>query len=128
MALLDQPSIGSSTKHLSDDYERRFMRLIHKPTNIYVLGERNSGTNYVAGVLKQAFVPPNNPDPTRKHEYFSSDIPILLHKHMFRHHLLNETELAEISSRTDILWLFAVRSPCEVGAAAVMAYSMTYIR
>lgn len=49
MALLDQPSIGSSTKHLSDDYERRFMRLIHKPTNIYVLGERNSGTNYVAG-------------------------------------------------------------------------------
>eukprot|EP00804_Cyclotella_cryptica_P027288 CCRYP_014393-RC/>CCRYP_014393-RC protein AED:0.43 eAED:0.43 QI:386/1/0.66/1/0/0/3/0/202 len=64
-------------------------------------------------VLRQAFDPPNEPDPTRKHEYFSSDIPVLLHKHMFRHFLLNETELDVISARTDILWLFAVRSPCE---------------
>lgn len=71
-------------------------------------------SSFTPPVLKQAFVPPNNPDPTRKHEYFSSDIPVLLHKHMFRHHLLNRTELAEISRRTDILWLFAVRSPCEV--------------
>ena len=65
-------------------------------------------------VLRQAFDAPNEPDQTRKHEYFSSDIPVLLHKHMFRHFLLNETELDVISMRTDILWLFAVRSPCEV--------------
>ncbi|KAL3787593.1 hypothetical protein HJC23_000081 [Cyclotella cryptica] len=64
-------------------------------------------------MISQAFDPPNEPDPTRKHEYFSSDIPVLLHKHMFRHFLLNETELDVISARTDILWLFAVRSPCE---------------
>jgi hypothetical protein len=49
--LLDRPCIGSSTKRLSpvEDNEQRFMRLLHKPSNIYVLGERNSGTNYVAG-------------------------------------------------------------------------------
>ncbi len=85
------------------------------PTNIYILGERNSGTNYAASILKKAFVPPNNiiDDPSRSHEAFSSDIPILLHKHMFRHSLLNETELREISTRTDILWILVVRRPCD---------------
>jgi hypothetical protein len=46
-------------------------------------------------------------------EKFSSGIPVLLHKHMFRHDLLNETELAEIKARTDILWVLVVRSPCD---------------
>ena len=32
---------------------------------------------------------------------------------MFRHSLLNETELAMVAQRTDILWLLVVRSPCE---------------
>lgn len=32
---------------------------------------------------------------------------------MFRHSLLDETELSIISNRTDILWILAVRSPCE---------------
>ena len=87
------------------------------PTNIYILGERNSGTNYAASILKKAFVPPNDndirSDPSRAHEAFSSDIPILRHKHMFRHSLLNETEIQEIAHRTDILWLLVVRRPCD---------------
>ncbi|KAL7440926.1 hypothetical protein ACHAXH_006950 [Discostella pseudostelligera] len=83
------------------------------PTNIYLLGERNSGTNYAASILKKAFIPPNHMDPSRLHEAFSSDIPILRHKHMFRHTLLNETELNEISRRTDILWILVVRRPCD---------------
>ena len=90
-----------------------FKRLKKPPSEIYVLGERNSGTNYAAAVLRKAFDPPNEVDPTRTHEYFSSNIPILKHKHMFTHSLLNEEELAEISNRTDILWILAVRSPCE---------------
>lgn len=87
------------------------------PTNIYILGERNSGTNYAASILKKAFVPPNKnniiDDPSRSHEAFSSDIPIFRHKHMFRHSLLNETEMQEISRRTDILWILVVRRPCD---------------
>ncbi|KAL7519990.1 hypothetical protein ACHAWX_004744 [Stephanocyclus meneghinianus] len=109
---LDQPD--TLRVHRIDVKERRHALLVEPPTNIYVLGERNSGTTFTAKVLRQAFDAPNEPDQTRKHEYFSSDIPVLLHKHMFRHFLLNETELDVISMRTDILWLFAVRSPCEV--------------
>ena len=32
---------------------------------------------------------------------------------MFRHSLMDEEEIAIISNRTDILWILAVRSPCE---------------
>ena len=32
---------------------------------------------------------------------------------MFRHDLLNKSELAEIKSRDDILWIMVVRSPCD---------------
>ena len=138
---LDRPSNGGTRVQRRENnvMEQRADRLTEPPTNIYVVGERNSGTTFTAGgnlfclvlcavdnkltftfstvsclpVLKKAFDPPNKPDGTRPHESFSSDIPVLLHKHMFRHHLLNETELEMISMRTDILWLFAVRSPCE---------------
>ena len=61
--------------------------------------------------LAEAFDPPNTMG--SKLERFSSGIPVLLHKHMFRHDLLNETELAEIKARTDILWVLVVRSPCD---------------
>ena len=91
----------------------KFAQSKDAPTNIYVLGERNSGTNYASATLRKAFTPPNKVNPTQTHEYFSADIPVLRHKHMFRHTLLNETELSEIASRTDILWIFAVRSPCD---------------
>ncbi|KAL7524519.1 hypothetical protein ACHAWF_001375 [Thalassiosira exigua] len=84
------------------------------PSEIYVLGERNSGTKYAASVLREAFHPPNKvASAAQVHEYFATDIPVLKHKHMFRHTLLDESELSEISNRTDILWILAVRSPCE---------------
>lgn len=74
-------------------------------------GERNSGTTFVSDTLAEAFDPPNFMG--SKLERFSSGIPVLLHKHMFRHDLLNETELTEIKARTDILWVLVVRSPCD---------------
>lgn len=78
---------------------------------IQKLGERNSGTTYVSETLAEAFDPPNTMG--SKLERFASGIPVLMHKHMFRHDLLNETELAEIEARTDILWILVVRSPCD---------------
>ncbi len=80
-------------------------------SNIYLLGERNSGTTYVSDTLVKAFNTPN--DLGSKAEYFGSGIPVLLHKHMFRHDLLNAKELAEIKDRDDILWVMVVRSPCD---------------
>lgn len=80
-------------------------------SNIYLLGERNSGTTYVSDTLVKAFNPPN--DLGSKAEYFSAGIPVLLYKHMFRHDLLNATELAEIKDQDDILWVMVVRSPCD---------------
>eukprot|EP00986_Skeletonema_menzelii_P019901 scaffold29536_cov160-Skeletonema_menzelii.AAC.2 len=80
-------------------------------SNIYLLGERNSGTTFVSDTLAKAFDPPNLLG--NKAEVFSAGIPVLLYKHMFRHDLLNATELAEIKRRDDILWVMVVRSPCD---------------
>ena len=44
-------TIGPGDQHPQPSYgdrEQRFTRLLQKPTDIYVLGERNSGTNYVS--------------------------------------------------------------------------------
>ncbi|KAL7490342.1 hypothetical protein ACHAW6_016164 [Cyclotella cf. meneghiniana] len=81
------------------------------PSIIYVLGERNSGTTFVSDTLAEAFDPPNSMGSNL--EKFSSGIPVLLHKHMFRHDLLNESELAEVKERRDIVWILVVRSPCD---------------
>ena len=84
---------------------------ITTPSKIYILGERNSGTTFVSNTLAAAFDPPNT---MGSHlEKFSSDIPVLLHKHMFRHVELDKKEIAEIKSRDDILWIMVVRSPCD---------------
>ncbi|KAL7448887.1 hypothetical protein ACHAWC_001005, partial [Mediolabrus comicus] len=83
-----------------------------KPSNIYLLGERNSGTTFVSNTLAKAFDSPNKLG--NKAELFSAEIPGgLLYKHMFRHDLLNAKELAEIKRRDDILWVMVVRSPCD---------------
>ena len=74
-------------------------------------GERNSGTTFVSNTLAEAFDHPNKIGSA--HEKFSSDIPVLLHKHMFRHDLMNEAELAEIKERKDIVWILVVRTPCD---------------
>ena len=108
-----QPIIIPATANLHQERIDRFSTLKKPPSEIYVLGERNSGTSYAARMLMKAFRPPNEVDPSRPHEYFSSDIPVLKFKHMFRHSLLDEAELSEISRRTDILWIMAVRSPCD---------------
>ncbi len=84
---------------------------ITTPSTIYVLGERNSGTTFVSNTLAKAFDPPNTMGSDL--EKFSSDIPVLLHKHMFRHDLLDKKELDEIRKRDDILWIMVVRSPCD---------------
>lgn len=81
------------------------------PSNIYLLGERNSGTTFVSDTLAKAFDPPSKLG--NRAEMFSADIPVLLYKHLFRHDLLNATELAEIKRRDDILWVMVVRSPCD---------------
>ena len=81
-------------------------------TSIYLLGERNSGTTFASKTLAGAFDPPNAMGSDA--EKFASGIPVLLHKHMFRHDLLDDdVELREIRGREDILWIMVVRSPCE---------------
>jgi hypothetical protein len=80
------------------------------PTSVYVLGERNSGTTFVSNTLGAAFDPPNEMGSNL--EWFSIDVPVLLHKHMFQHELLDKEELGEIKARDDILWIMVVRSPC----------------
>ena len=81
------------------------------PTSVYVLGERNSGTTFVSSTLAAAFDPPNEMGSML--ERFSIDVPVLLHKHMFRHDPLDMRELGEIKAREDILWIMVVRSPCD---------------
>ncbi|KAL7464636.1 hypothetical protein ACHAXS_004969 [Conticribra weissflogii] len=85
----------------------------NSPTSIYLLGERNSGTTFVSKTLAEAFELPHNFELESDADQFAIDIPVFLHKHMFRHELLNDTELSEIKSRPDILWIMVVRSPCD---------------
>jgi len=95
--------------------KRKFAGQKNPPSEIYILGERNSGTSYAASILRNAFNPPAPLDNTRQHEAFSIEMPVLKFKHMFRHSLLDETELRELSSypNTNIVWILAVRSPCD---------------
>lgn len=67
-----------------------------------ILGERTSGVSYATQVLQNAFG-----------KAASS------HRHIFRHELLDHSELNEISGRTDILWIMVVRSPCEWAEAMI---------
>ena len=85
-------------------FKHRFITLLY-------LGERNSGTTFVSNTLAKAFDPTNSMGSTL--EKFASGVPVLLHKHMFRHDLLNATEIEKIKARTDILWVLVVRSPCD---------------
>ena len=56
---VDQPdtSVDDQRRHRQDAKERRHARLIEPPTNIYVLGERNSGTTFTAkGLISPSFI------------------------------------------------------------------------
>ena len=79
------------------------------PTNIVVLGERTSGVNYAAEILGNAC----------SHSSLNSTISTILHKHIFRHDLLDHTELNDIAGRPDILWIMVVRSPCDWADALI---------
>jgi hypothetical protein len=92
------------------------------PSQIYLLGERNSGTNFVERILGRQIdkqhtrVPPL--DLSILHVFgtsftMSSDIPLFGLKHMFRHQPLNDTEVAFLQEATDLLWVLVVRNPCD---------------
>eukprot|EP01084_Bolivina_argentea_P013594 25515_1 len=80
---------------------------ISVPSHIYLLGERNSGTTFFENILTEAFSPNYTERPSR-------NIPIFGSKHMFRHNLLNITEINALTyNYTNILWMLAVRNPCD---------------
>lgn len=85
------------------------------PKRICLLGERNSGTNYVEKVLRQAFSPRYFCSSNRnsKYPYASGAVTTLRFKHMWRHFLFNESEIEQISNMDTILWIMVVRSPCD---------------
>jgi hypothetical protein len=83
---------------------------------IYMLGERNSGTNYIEGVLLNAFPRYRRPFVANQKRFpFASHIPVFRFKHMTnRQHQLNATELEVLAqTATDNMWLLVVRSPCD---------------
>jgi hypothetical protein len=99
-------------KTLSD-----FNRTMQRIRRIYLLGERNSGTNYIERILLNAFPENRRPFVPRDNKKFpfASHIPVFKFKHMMnRLYLLNATELEEIAQTVmNSLWLLIVRSPCD---------------
>ena len=98
-----------------------------KITTIHLLGERNSGTNYVEQVLKEAFYPlyathtgrlypfagtPNHTKVPLK-QPVNGRLPVFGFKHMFRHGLLSDAEMEELHRLDRILWILVVRNPCD---------------
>eukprot|EP00040_Diaphanoeca_grandis_P026749 m.150240 g.150240 ORF g.150240 m.150240 type:complete len:433 (+) comp30715_c2_seq5:233-1531(+) len=91
--------------------------------NVYLLGERNSGTNFVASVVGRHVenISVNALSSRPKFKVVSrfspsySHIPVLGYKHMFRGTLLNESELQTVreTSKNGALWLLVVRNPCD---------------
>jgi hypothetical protein len=81
---------------------------------IFLLGERNSGTNYIESTLWRAFPTYGREGAKAKNVWpFVWKIPVLNFKHMWRHGPMTEAEKEELSSTTtDAVWLLAVRSPC----------------
>lgn len=93
------------------------------PTQVYLLGERNSGTKFVESLLVRGlnkkhtrYMPANKSGSLGSFSFatwtLSTDIPIFGIKHMFRHSPLNQTELKYLTQATDILWIMVVRNPC----------------
>lgn len=83
----------------------------NKTNRIHLLGERNSGTNYIESILKTSLLEEKYGNFSLKYP-FASGIPVLDFKHMWRHDLLDSKELKIIEENQDSLWLLVVRSPC----------------
>lgn len=107
-----------------------YTRHDNPPKYLFLLGERNSGTNYIEKTLKNAFFPrysiTGNSSEKVAHYPFAgcspeahplqqqSCSPVFKFKHMFRHSLLSDREVQLLRERADaILWILAVRSPCD---------------
>lgn len=82
-------------------------------TKIRLLGERNSGTNYIERTLSIALEAryASNEDKS----FFSKGDPSFLgFKHMFRHYELTPSELQVlVDDYRHVLWIMAVRNPCD---------------
>jgi hypothetical protein len=73
------------------------------PTKIVVWGEKESGTDSILEVFRNAFT-----------------VNVEQHGLISRREVLNDEELESISSRKDVLWIIAVRSPCEWAEAMII--------
>merc|ERR1711959_552154 len=84
---------------------------------IKILGERNSGTNFLEKILVPAFHPHYSNNNGRFPFAEGPDFGPFGGKHMFRHKLLSQEELELLAGPKyqDVLWLLAVRSPCDWG-------------
>jgi len=78
---------------------------------VVLLGERNSGTNFVESILKRSL--------HRRYQNgyagsypFASKIPVVSFKHMFRHDALSGAEIARIVAERNTLWILQIRDPC----------------
>lgn len=81
---------------------------------IILLGERNSGTNYLAkSLLSSAFQ--KYGEGNDKDRFGAQNIPVFEFKHMFFQNgqLPNATQLQQLAEHDEILWLLQLRSPCE---------------
>ena len=84
--------------------------------SIYLLGERNSGTNFIEQTLFQAF--PQYATSNHSRYPYSFQVPVLGYKHIWRpqHSLLTATELETFSTTVESnhgLLVLVVRRPCQ---------------
>lgn len=77
---------------------------------IVLLGERNSGTTFMERLLTKSVH--NKYRISAKIPFFSSNIPILSYKHMWRHDLLSDKELEQIAALHSTLFILQMRNAC----------------
>jgi len=83
-------------------------------TKIRLLGERNSGTNYIESVLSAALETRYASTKNNLSPFSGGDPNFLSFKHMFRQSDLTPSELQVlIDDYRHVLWIMAVRNPCD---------------
>ena len=91
-------------------------------TSIKIVGERNSGTNFLEQILVEAFpsygeIYKNGTKRSGRIGFVDLNFGPLGCKHTFRHNLLTREELERLAGPEfeNVLWLLSVRSPCDWG-------------
>ena len=86
--------------------------------SIKVVGERNSGTNFLEQILARALPHYGETFSDGRLDFANLNFGPLGGKHMFRHGLLTRDELQRLAGPEfeHVLWLLAVRSPCDWGS------------